>query len=253
MAQLPAFTQQIGRPLALVHLYVPFHAAAPVATMDTIVATGATPIVDWNCASVESISSGAEDGWITQYAHQLRAFGHPVLLRWFWEMNVRDAKSRNCLGTAGTTGFIAAWRHIWTIFQQTGATNVSFVWCPGEVAGVPSMAPYFPGATYVNWIGMDGYDRKGAGVAAASQLFGQWYSIFAPYGLPMMIGETGSPAATQAAFLQGVQQNLPSQFPQIKAFAYFDAPGPADDWALTGSGLTAFTALGADPYFAPRA
>lgn len=251
MAQVPAFQQQVGRPLAILHLYAGFRQPVPLGQLTAITDNGSLPMLDWGCAPPAQVVSGADDGIITAYAQSLKSFGHPVLLRWFWEMNLPSTAKR-CQVTDPAT-FVAAWRHVWTLFRQAGATNVSFVWCPGISAGLSTFAPLYPGSQYVNWIGVDGYDRTGLGAQGFSALFGAWYTQWATQGLPLMIGETGAHPAVQAAYLNGVRQQLPTTYPAIKAFVYFDAPGPAGQWALSGSGLTAFARMAADPYFSARA
>ena len=219
--------------------------------MQEIVDQGSIPLVSWGCAPTAAVDSGQYDQLITSYAMALKSFGHPVLLRWFWEMNLTVAKDVACIGSNGPAGFVSAWIHIWNIFHQVGATNVSFVWCPGISGGVAESAQYFPGAAYVDWIGVDGYDRKGEGAGGFAQIFGAWYSAYAGYGRPLMIGETGAIATDQAAYLQGIGSALPSQFPDIKALVYFDAPGPADLWVLTPDGLQAYRQLASSSYFVP--
>ena len=136
-------------------------------------------------------------------------------------------KNAACLGSGGAPGFVAAWQHIWNIFQQVGASNVALVWCPGVSSGLTRMEPFFPGASYVDWIGADGYDRQSTGAAAFSQVFGPWYGAYASYAKPMMIGETGAMPADQAAYIQGMAAQLPTSYPEIKALIYFDARLPA--------------------------
>jgi beta-mannanase len=174
-----------------------------------------------------------------------------VLLRWFWEMNLSVPKDVQCLGSGGPTGFVSAWIHIWNIFHQVGATNVSFVWNPGVTGGVAQMAPFFPGAAYTDWIGADGYDRKDQGAAGFGQVFGPWYAAYSGYAKPMMIGETAATASDQASYLQGIAGTLPSQFPLVKALVYFDAQGPAASWVLTPEGLQAYRQLASSSYFSP--
>jgi len=148
---------------------------------------------------------------------------------------------------------VAAWQHIWNIFHQVGATNVALVWCPGVSGGVTKMAQYFPGASYVDWIGADGYDRKATGTAAFSQVFGPWYSAYAGYAKPMIIGETGAQAVDQVAYIQGLASELPTTYPQIKALVYFDAPGTSGVWTLTAPGAAALAAMASSSYFSARA
>jgi beta-mannanase len=248
MGQLSTLGAAGADKLGILAIYEPFATPAPTADLEQIVATGAIPLISWGCTSVSAVASGQDDSTITAYAQSLKAFAHPVLLRWFWEMNLPNAKAMKCLAGAGPAEFVAAWQHIATIFRQVGATNVALVWCPSEQGGVANLASFFPGPTWVDWIGADGYDRKGTGAAALSEVFGSWYSTYAPYGKPMIIGETGAMPSDQAAYLQAIQTELPSQFPNIRALVYFDAAGPAGQWQLT-TGLAAFNALADDPYF----
>ena len=58
---------------------------------------------------------------------------------------------------------MAAWRHIVTVFRQQGADNVTWLWTVNIVdqkGGIPSPAAWWPGASYVTWVGIDGYYLK---------------------------------------------------------------------------------------------
>ena len=69
------------------------------------------------------------------------------------------------------------------------------------------------------------------------------------YHKPLIVVETGAPQNDQANYFEGIGQNVPTQFPDLKAILYFDAAGSNGDWALTQPGLTAFAQLLANPYF----
>jgi beta-mannanase len=214
-----------------------------VADLAAITANGSIPLLDWGCAdNGTQVASGADDEQITAYAQALKAFGKPVFLRWCWEMNLVESHPE----VGGPSGFVTAWVHIWTLFHQVGATNVSFVWCPALTGVDP--APYYPGNPYVDWIGVDGYDRSGTSTFA--DIFSAFYQQWAGHGKPMMVAETGSASADQADYLQSVGSGMPT-LPQFKAIVYFDAGGPAANWQLQGSGLAAFGVLARDPYFNP--
>lgn len=249
---MPAFEQETQVRPAVLGLYTGFRSPPSLGSLNQINAAGAIPLVAWSCASVTAISQGDDDASIKAYADRLRSFGHPLFLRWFWEMNLPGSNADRCLSGSGPAEFVSAWRHIWAIFQDERATNVAFVWCPGA-SQEAAAAPYFPGTSYVDWIGGDGYDRKSQGVTAFSTVFGAWYAQYAPLGKPMMIAETGAPGSDQAAYLQGLGSVLPTSFRQIKAVVYFDASGPAGDWRLTAAGATAFLQLSDQSYFSYRA
>jgi hypothetical protein len=254
IAQLPAFTNQIQGHVQILHVYSEFTSPLPTTTLNAIESYGATPMLDWSCGNVADITAGQDDSMITKYADGLRSFGKPVFLRWYWEMNLSDQSHKKCGGSSDPAAFVAAWRHIWAIFQSQHADNVAFVWCP---SGLPSKTPasaYYPGDSYVDWIGVDHYDDHGGtttGTGAVSALFGSWYSEWSGHGKPMMIGETGAPPADQAGFLDGLRMALPVSYPDIKALVYFDSPGSAGKgpYNLQGGGVAAFTTLANDSYF----
>jgi hypothetical protein len=236
----PALRAAAGRPLGILHLFTGFRAPAPVADLRWIERQGSTPLLDWGCGVTDSVVSGAEDAHITAVADALRAFGHPVFVRYCWEMN--SVKAHPQVG--GPSGFVANWDHVVRLFRRAGATNVAFVWCPGVAGADP--APYYPGRSEVDWIGVDGYDRTGT--ATFSSLFSAFAATWAGQGRPMMVAETGAMDVDQAAYVDSIGRDAPT-LPAFKAVCYFDRVGPAGSWILQGDGLAAFGRLAATPYF----
>ncbi len=250
LAQLGNFDGAAGRPLGLVHVYQPWATPVKTSVLAGLASTGATPMVDWTCTSTASIISGSQDALITSYANALRAYDRPVFLRWFWEMNLTYLpRTSGCLGSLGSSGYVQAWQHIWTIFRTQGATNVAFVWCP-SINGTNYSLPYYPGDAYVDWIGWDGYDRKQSPTMLQTQ-FLPFYDFWVTHGKPLVIGETGA-TTDQATYLAQLQAVLPVTFPQVHALLYYDSKSDSD-WTLTDSpgnlGFTQFVALGQTPYF----
>ncbi len=248
LSQMGNFDGSIGRPLGLVHVYQPWNNPVKVATLAGLASTGVTPVIDWTCTSDASIINGSQDTLITAYADALKGYGRPVFLRWFWEMNlVALPRASGCLGTLGASGYIQAWQHIWTIFRTAGATNVAFVWCPS----IYSLGTtYYPGDSYVDWIGWDGYDRKQDPAMLTSQ-FLPFYNNWVTHGKPMMIGETGA-TIDQATYLAQLTAVLPVTFPQVHAVLYYDSKSNSD-WTLVDTpgqlGFTQFVAMAQTPYF----
>ena len=124
---------------------------------------------------------------------------------------------------------------------------MAFVWCPALTGVDPQ--PYFPGAAEVDWIAVDGYDRDGT--QTFGSLFAPFYRTWVGQGKPMMVAETGAAGADQAAFIDSIGTDAPTM-PGVKAVAYFDAPGPLENWQFTPAGLQAFARLAAQPYFQPH-
>ena len=62
-------------------------------------------------------------------------------------------------GNTSPATFIAAWRHIVTVFRGEGADNVTWLWTVNaeERPGSRPIQAWWPGASYVTWVGIDGY------------------------------------------------------------------------------------------------
>ena len=242
-AHLPALTAQLGHPLALVHVFSSFKLPAPVAAVENLERQGSTPVVDWGCGGdLHAIVSGAEDRAITAYLGALTNTHHPLLLRWCWEMNIAASHPQ----ITSPREFVAAWRHLAGDLHKSRATNVSLVWCPALTGRNP--APYFPGRAYVDWIGIDGYDRSGT--ATFTSLFAGFARQWGSLGKPLMVAETGAQAASQVSYLQSIGTGAPA-LPQYRAVMYFDAKGPEGNWILTEGGLAALRHLANGPWFQP--
>jgi len=237
---------------------------------------GRVPVISWTCDrkttnSDHIIASGdpTEDANITATAKALAQYPGPVLLRWFWEFNLINANDgnqpcRNDNGTAPTqqvySDFIGAWQHIYQLFQTAGATNVVFLWNPGHYTDGNPDDPhgYYPGNAYVDWIGIDTYQR--AQTQTFTSDFGEFYTDFSASqygGKPLMVGENASAnesvynAELQPTYLNGILADFRSNlYPALKAYDYFDAPGNAPDyWVLDAQGLSAFATAATNPEF----
>jgi beta-mannanase len=131
----------------------------------------------------------------------------------------------------------AAWRHVHAIFAARGATNVRWVWCPNsEGANNHLLTELYPGDTYVDWVGLDGYNW---GDTRAWSTWRSLYSIFqANYETlvamtknPFMIAETASAESggDKAAWIRwGLLDDLPTHFPRIAWVLWFDILKEAD-------------------------
>ena len=77
-------------------------------------------------ASVPAIAAGAYDGYLRSYADSVRDFGHPVVIGFGHEMNAPWYSWG--YGHVRPSTFVAAWRHIVTLFRGQGADNVTWLW-----------------------------------------------------------------------------------------------------------------------------
>ncbi len=258
LAALPAFNQQAGRVPSVLSTFQDWSEPVNVAGLDRVAATGAIPMVTWDCGDTDaSVAAGLDDATVTAEAQSLAATDVPILLRWFPDPNATGVPATSaCLGTGGASGFVAAYRHIHSLFEAAGATNVAFVWSVATSAGVdPNFASYYPGAGLVDWIAADGSPSPGARPQPAvySPEFESWYATFSPAGKPMMISSAGADTGSQTAYFAQMLSVLPARYPAIRAFVYFDAPDvvTGDQYQLDAAGSASLRALAASPSFHP--
>jgi len=200
---------------------------------------GLIPFIQLNPrgVSVKQIASGVWDRHLRNYATAVRAFACTIILSFGHEMNgwwYSWGHRPPPKSSTTPAEFIAAWRHIHDIFRSVGAANVIWSWDPShqhiEVAPSKVATPasqWYPGASYVNWIGLDGYlgyDQGGQRAQNFKEVFGfQLHDIatFAP-GKPVYLAETGvamGPALAHqvAQLFTGISTN------HLMGLVWFDA------------------------------
>ncbi len=246
----------IGRTLALDAHYQSWVALFPTLPEDADIANGRISVESWDCGIPDAqVVSGQADMLIATRAQAIKDFGRPVFLRFMWDANLPASTLGRtaCLDPApdGTSGnfsakeYVAAYQHVHQIFAEQGVTNVVWVWSYSSSGSDPT--PYYPGAAYVDWIGVDAYN--GGGLTFAS-LIGPAYPFAAQFGKPIMISETGAVPNAQGAYLSSVMPALQQQFPKIDALMYYDGTTQGTNWALGFAGISAFGTLASNPYLA---
>jgi hypothetical protein len=250
--------QQIGRRFALGLHYYGFYQNFPGPDDYDDVANGRIPVDSWNCTpSNATIAAGNADQAIKARADAIKAFGHVIFLRYMYEMELAsttrwrpfcyDPNTDLPNGVFSPQYFIAAWKRIRAIFAQEGATNVIWLWNP---AGEKNLGEYYPGASEVDWVGLDRYDT---GDLTPTDTFSAAYSLLQGLGKPIMIGETGAQLASQNEFFTDLPSTLSTQFPLVKAVNYFDSSRKDNyfagySWVLDPATMSAFTTMANSPY-----
>jgi mannan endo-1,4-beta-mannosidase len=153
------FASAVGREPNLIGYYSGW--AQPFATSfaDMVHRHGVIPFVqiDPTFANVSLIAAGAYDDYLTSYAESVRNYGHQVVIGFGHEMNANVYSWG--YGHLPPSTFVAAWQHIVTLFRKEGADNVTWLWtleADGYGTG-PVVKDWWPGASYVSWVGIDGY------------------------------------------------------------------------------------------------
>jgi mannan endo-1,4-beta-mannosidase len=106
--------------------------------------------------NMAQLAAGSQDKYLHAYAEAVRAYGYPVILSFAPEADGPWYSWGN--GHTKASDWIAAYRHLVTVFRQAGAVNVTWLWDMSE--RTPASGPlqdWWPGSQYVTWVGLDGY------------------------------------------------------------------------------------------------
>jgi hypothetical protein len=199
------FTKAAGRQPNLVGYYSGWPERFATKFAETVRSHGAVTILqmDPTDASVSGIAAGRYDGYLLSYADNVRNFGRPVVIGFGHEMNAtwyswgyRHVPPRV---------FVAAWRHIVTVFRGQGADNVTWLWTlQADEPGTGPIESWWPGAGYVTWVGIDGYYYRPSDTFAS--VFGKTIvQVRAITDKPVLLSETAvGPLAGQSAKIPGL-------------------------------------------------
>jgi mannan endo-1,4-beta-mannosidase len=182
-------------------------------------------------ASLAAIAAGRYDSYLESYAQAVAKFGHPVIVSFGHEMN-GDWYSWGYQNSPAAD-FVASWRHLVDEFRAWGAFNVTWLWSINSLAGGPgSTAPpkgWWPGAGYVNWVGIDGYYYHQGD--SFDTVFGHTIAAVRAFtSAPVLISETGiAPSADKPGTIQRLFAGARSA--RVLGIVYFDSVGH-QDWRL---------------------
>jgi mannan endo-1,4-beta-mannosidase len=207
---------------------------------NTLHSHGIIPFVeiDPTDASIAAIAAGDYDDYLLAYADAVADFGHPVVVGFGEEMNAGWYPWGN--GHVKPSVFVAAWRHLVTVFRKEGADNVTWLWTI-EAYGAKSVAsaePWWPGPNYVTWVGIDGFFYRP--YDSFDTVFGGTIADVKSFAdKPVLLSETAvSPSAGQFAKIQDLFRGVAAD--QTLGLVWFDvnqvdvAPY-RQDWRLEDS------------------
>ncbi len=232
---------------------VPFSSSLNQINQYTNLYPNSVPVITWNLQTGWDVSSsdysglttkslldGSYDAYITQYALAVKAYNKPVFIRPICG-EVNGSWWHNCSPLANPTltktDFIYAWQRVVDIFRAQGVTNVAWVWNMNtfpttSVSWVDAdIASYYPGDTYVDWVGADHYDF------GSVTYLDPHYNFAVVHNKPFFLAEWG--VKHSGSTLSALQQqqwiqdmfNYIASHPKIKASLYFNynMNGPANE------------------------
>jgi hypothetical protein len=282
LAEFAALEKAIGQKLAIDNDHEDWAVMPDVARIRWDIAQHRLPMISWRivfqrnalesgCATADAILAGKYDEQLNRQARAVKALGVPILIRFNYEMT--DNEENTCFTGFGVkqdfaaagSKYIAVWKHVVDRFRAAGATNAKWIWSPGHKAyetGVWQM--FFPGSAYVDWMGVDDYNKKPTPrLFATDPGINAFYNLTSGMGKPLIISETGAindPAQhpdPQTLWLTTARQFL-KDHPAVKAFVWWNQKGKwkrenpnygGSGYVLVGPGLAAFKSMADDPYF----
>ena len=161
-APLRAFERLSGVKPQIEENYWAFGQPFPSGWARRLLGHGILPLMQINPrrASLAAIAAGRYDAYLRRFAAEVRALGAPVALSFAHEMN--GSWYPWGFGHVQPEVFVAAWRHVHDVLGAAGARRAIWVWTVAHTAPQAGrlfapVGPYWPGAAYVNWVGLDIY------------------------------------------------------------------------------------------------
>jgi Glycosyl hydrolase family 26 len=246
------FGAAVGKQPGIVLFYSGFGEHFPASFARQAHAHGAVPLdqIQPTGVSIGQIAAGRYDAYLKSYADEVRAYHHRVIIGFAHEMN----------GSWYPWGWthvrphtwVRAWRRLVTDFRSQHADNVTWLWTISRVLDQGPVRSFWPGASYVNWVGIDGYYTEAQDTF--SNVFVRMMHIVHQFTQdPILISES---AIGQRA---GQARKIPNLLAgviryHLRGLVWFDVAQHGglskQDWRLEGhpSALAAFRK--ADPGFA---
>jgi len=199
------FAAAVGRSPDIVLYYSGWREPFLTSFAETAYRHGAEPLIqiEPDHIGIHQIADGYFDSYLRAYAAQVREYRHPVILSFAPEPN-GPWYSWGWTRTAPAT-WVAAWRHVVRVFRAQHATNVTWLWTVNrKFTGSGPLRAYWPGSSYVNWVGIDAYYEYRDDTF--SSVFGPTLAaVRAITGKPVLLSETAvGPVSGQVRCIPGL-------------------------------------------------
>lgn len=155
---------------ALISFYKDWTLPLDVAPLKAISDKGAIPVVTWEPYSaadpagvnqpaykLSTITAGAHDDYIKSWAANAKAYNKPLMIRFAHEMNGNWYPWSEQVNGNAPGDYVKAWKHVVDVFRAEGVNNVQWIWAPNMTTGT-ALAPLYPGSSYVDSTGIDGFN-----------------------------------------------------------------------------------------------
>ena len=209
----------------------------------------------------QEIASGAQDAQLISYLKSLRDEGGGKV---FFAFN-HEADSKHNTQRGNGADFAAAWRHVYELAEQLGATSkqggpINFVWTMTGYGFQPNqdrVGAFYPGDQYVDIVGADtynmGWNGRDSSFSEQLQPVIDWMrrqGIDKPVMLPELgtVQHAGDPQAQQRWLADAAHQlKTNPDFARVIGAMYWNSQGNHEntdkDFRLDDAGMRAYATL----------
>lgn len=254
------FEKLIGKKVAQIMWYLDWESTFPIKDCNKILEHNAVPHIVWepwyfkdpDKIKLKDILSGKYDSYIKKWAHGAKDYDDIIFLRWGHEFNGDWYPWSLAQNNMDPALYVSTYRHIHNLFDEVGADNVKWIWCPNNVS-VPAVSwndyiASYPGDKYVDWIGLDGYNFGTTQQTSVWKSFDAiYYNIYRHliikgFKKPIMIAEFGCAerGGNKAKWFEELHEILRQKYLRIKSIIFFNIAKEAD-WRVKSSYETAET------------
>lgn len=152
----------------------------PLDSLQAIWNAGALPCLTWEpmyyegkertTIAAEQLLEKRFDVYLKSFVKAIKSWNKPLIIRFAHEMNLQEyhwgSNKAEEYSALSPKKYVEMFRYVVDFFRKEGAENVLFVFCP-NADSVPShpwniVSAYYPGDSYVDIFGMDGYNWQDA-------------------------------------------------------------------------------------------
>lgn len=197
--------------------------------------------------SYDAILRGDWDGYMRSFANDAKAYGGPVILIPFSEMNGDWYPWSGTMNGNTPEKAVLAYRHVYDIFSTV--PNVKFGWAVNHES-VPdttenSVEAYYPGDAYVDYVGVDGFNFGGEEKRSFIEVFGHALAVLSRYDKPIYIFSMATAENEEKAawIIDAFSVQIP-KYPGIAGWIWFNE-NKEKDWRVdsNSAALSAFKAI----------
>lgn len=259
------FRSNYGKRPYFVMIFVDWGRHIDEGVIKDVYSAGSVLMVTWEpwkaetkeAVDYEGLLAGRYDDYIKEFAARVKSVGKDVYIRFAHEMN-GDWYPWSAAKIGGYK-YIALYRYVKDIFDRAEVRNARWVFSVNweDIPGGNDFEACYPGPTYVDYFGIDGYNwgdtQSWSKWMTFAQIFGKRYKeIAGTFAAPIIITEFGSAPSggDKALWIKEAMSEI-RKMDRVKGFVLFNV-NKETEWSLPpndNSGRELRRAL-ADGYFA---